>query len=114
MISHTGGQHPKVIFGAAEGVLDGDESAHVVPHRYSAVIPIPPCIWIASWPMSRAERPICNFTREAITGSTTPSARDIVAYRLMLRANSSETYRSAARCVSVWNFARGTPNAYAS
>src|ERR1700704_6637925 len=33
VISHTGGQHPKVIFGAAEGVLDGDETAHVVPHR---------------------------------------------------------------------------------
>jgi hypothetical protein len=41
--------------------------------------------------MSRAAQMIWSFARYAITGSTTPSASDIVAYRLMLRANSSAT-----------------------
>ena len=30
----------------------------------------------------------------------------------MLRASSSETYMSAARCVSVWKLLSGTPNCF--
>jgi hypothetical protein len=58
---------------------------------------MPPCSWIASRAMYLPDRAIWSFAREAMRGSKLAFAIDIAAYKLMLRASSSDTYISAAR-----------------
>src|SRR6516164_102057 len=82
------------------------------PTLYSMVMPIPPCSWIAPWPTMRPERPICTLAAEiALRRSlASGSATIIVASIAMLRACSSATNMSTARCCSTWKLPIGTPN----
>src|SRR5919202_984936 len=79
---------------------------------YSAVIPMPPWSWIASWPMCRPARLTCRAARDAASATSCgePEASTIEAQSVMLRASSSDTYRSAARNVSAWKLFSVTPN----
>ena len=80
------------------------------PTAYSAVIPMPPCSWIASWPTRRPACPTTTLVRDAVTASPGFSAITMAAKSAVLRASSSSAYMSAARWVSVWNVISGTPN----
>ena len=67
---------------------------------------MPPCSWIASWPMCRPALLTWSLARAAasrfFSASESSSASTIVAQVTMLRVSSSETYMSAARKVSAW------------
>src|SRR5919112_3777711 len=78
----------------------------------SAVMPMPPCSWIASWPTCRPARLTCRPARDAasLTSAGEPDASTIDAHTATLRASSSDTYMSAARNVSAWKVFSVTPN----
>ncbi len=67
------------------------------PTEYSAVMPIPPCIWIASWPISRPALPTTTLVRDTRALSAPAAdwpdeaASDMAAYCTVLRASSSCT-----------------------
>ena len=106
------GQPGQVVRGVAEPLVEDVEVAVPTPTAYSAVMPMPPCSWMASWPMWRPARLICRPTRSAAsaTASGSPVAIVIVAQSTMLWASSRETYMSAARKVRAWKVLRVTPN----
>ena len=73
---------------------------------------MPPCIWTACCPMNFAERPIWTLAADiALARSAALSSSALmVAKYIMLRACSSATTMSEARCCRAWNEPIVTPN----
>ena len=65
---------------------------------------------MASLPTCRPARLVCSRARSAAVTASPPASSTIVAHSAVLRASSSDTYMSAARKVSAWKRASGTPN----
>ena len=83
-----------------------------MPTEYSAVIAMPPCSWMASWPMWRAALLVCSAHARPRrrSASRSPVEMVIVAQSTTLWVSSRETYMSAARNVSAWKVLSVTPN----
>ena len=75
---------------------------------------MPPCSWIASWPICLPERPIWIFAAEIARWRSVASSSSAVtaANIAMLRACSSATSMSTERCCNTWKLPIGRPNCW--
>src|SRR5450631_2052780 len=75
-------------------------------------MPMPPWSWIDCWPTNLPDLPICTLAAATAVARSLASSKSaaMVANIDMLRACSTATNMSAARCCSTWKLPIGTPN----